>query len=123
MDQGDIDDGIEALIANYADLFYTDVMRLTANCIRGCIVAPPSKKLVIADLSNIEGRGLAFLAGERWKLKAFAEFDQGIGADLYKLAYARSFNVDAKTVDKGQRQIGKVQELGLGYEGGALQPS
>jgi len=109
---------VEALKAGCADLVYNNVMQQTANCIRGCIVAPPGKKLDVADLSNIEGRGLAYLAGERWKIKAFQEFDQGKGADLYKLAYARSFNVDAKDVSKSQRQIGKVQELGLGYEGG-----
>lgn len=118
MAQPDIDEGIEALKAGCADLFFPNVMQLTTNTVRSCIVAPPGKKLVVADLSNIEGRGLAYLAGERWKLKAFAEFDAGNGADLYKLAYARSFNVDAKDVGKGQRQIGKVQELGLGYEGG-----
>ena len=74
----------------------SSIIELTANCIRGCIVAPPGKKLVVADLSNIEGRGLAFLAGERWKLKAFADFDAGTGEDLYKVAYACSFNVDPK---------------------------
>lgn len=114
----DVEEGIEALKAGCAELFFRNVMELTANTIRGCIVAPPGRKLCIADLSNIEGRGLAFLAGERWKLKAFEEFDQGIGADLYKLAYARSFNIDPKDVTKPQRQIGKVMELGLGYEGG-----
>ena len=118
MDQDDIDEGIDALKAGCADLFFRDVMRLTANAVRGCIVAAPKQKLVVADLSNIEGRGLAYLAGERWKLKAFAEFDRGIGADLYKLAYARSFGVDPASVEKWQRQIGKVMELGLGYEGG-----
>lgn len=96
----------------------SNVMELTANCIRGCIVAPPGKKLVIADLSNIEGRGLAFLAGERWKLKAFADFDAGVGEDLYKVAYGRSFNIDPKEATGQKRQIGKVMELGLGYEGG-----
>jgi DNA polymerase len=118
MAQSDIDEGIEALKAGCAELFFSNTMQLTTNTVRSCITAPPGRKLVVADLSNIEGRGLAYLAGERWKLKAFAEFDAGIGADLYKLAYARSFNVDAKDVNKGQRQIGKVQELGLGYEGG-----
>ena len=117
MEADEIDLGITALKAGCAEIL-GDVMRLTANAVRGCIVAPPGRKLVVADLSNIEGRGLAYLAGERWKLKAFAEFDQGKGADLYKLAYARSFNVKAEDVDKKQRQIGKVQELGLGYEGG-----
>ena len=113
-----IAEGIEALKANCADLFFENVMRLTANTVRGCIVAPPGKKLVIADLSNIEGRGLAFLAGERWKLKAFADFDAGIGEDLYKVAYGRSFNIDPKEATGQKRQIGKVMELGLGYEGG-----
>jgi len=118
MKQGQIDEGIDALKADCAELFFDNVMRLTANTVRGCIVAPPGKKLVIADLSNIEGRGLAFLAGERWKLKAFADFDAGIGEDLYKVAYGRSFNIDPKEATGQKRQIGKVMELGLGYEGG-----
>lgn len=118
MKQPEIDEGIAALKADCADLWFENVMRLTANTVRGCIVAPPSKKLVIADLSNIEGRGLAYLAGERWKLKAFAEFDQGTGEDLYKVAYGRSFNIDPKDAVGQKRQIGKVMELGLGYEGG-----
>jgi DNA polymerase len=109
---------VEALKTNCADLVYTNVMQQTANAIRGCIVAPPGKKLVISDLSNIEGRGLAFLAGETWKLKAFADFDKGIGADLYIRAYAAAFGITPEQVTKKMRQIGKVMELGLGYEGG-----
>jgi DNA polymerase len=118
MKQDQIDEGIDALKAGCAELFFSNTMRLTANTVRGCIVAPPGKKLVIADLSNIEGRGLAFLAGERWKLKAFADFDAGVGEDLYKVAYGRSFNIDPKEATGQKRQIGKVMELGLGYEGG-----
>jgi DNA polymerase len=118
MKQPEIDEGIDALKAGCAELFFSNTMRLTANTVRGCIVAPPGKKLVIADLSNIEGRGLAFLAGERWKLKAFADFDAGVGEDLYKVAYGRSFNIDPKEATGQKRQIGKVMELGLGYEGG-----
>lgn len=113
-----LEQGIEALKGGYADVVFDNVIGLTANAVRGCIVAPPGKKLVIADLSNIEGRGLAFLAGERWKLKAFADFDAGVGEDLYKVAYGRSFNIDPKEATGQKRQIGKVMELGLGYEGG-----
>ena len=113
-----LDQGVEALKGGYADVVFDNVIGLTANAVRGCIVAPPGKKLVVADLSNIEGRGLAFLAGERWKLKAFADFDAGTGEDLYNVAYARSFNIAPKEATGQKRQIGKVMELGLGYEGG-----
>lgn len=116
---GDVqEEAIAALKAGVADLVYDNVMQLTANCIRGLIVAPAGKKLVIADLSNIEGRALAWLASEEWKLEAFRAFDRGQGHDLYKLAYAKSFGVRPEDVDKNKRQIGKVQELMLGYEGG-----
>ena len=125
MEAEDIELGIEALKAGCADVL-GDVMRLTANAVRGCIVAPPDKKLAVADLSNIEGRGLAYLAGERWKLKAFMDYDTILGydakgkavragPDLYILAYARAFNVSEA---EAKRQIGKVMELGLGYGGG-----
>lgn len=113
-----LDLGVQAVKGGFAEAVFSDVMGLTANLVRSAIVAAPGRKLCIADLSNIEGRGLVFLAGERWKLKAFAAFDRGEGPDMYRLAYARSFGVEPDSVGKNQRQIGKVQELGLGYEGG-----
>src|SRR5690606_21333287 len=69
-------------------------------------------------LSSIEGRGLAYLAGEQWKIDAYADYDLGIGYDMYVLTYARTFNVKPDTVTKEQRQLGKVLELALGYGGG-----
>lgn len=99
------------------------VMELCANAIRGTIVAPKGYKLVISDLSNIEGRFAAWIAGEAWKCEAFSQYDRGIGDDLYKVAYAKAFAISPKDVDGGaksgpQRQIGKVMELMLQYEGG-----
>jgi len=118
MKQEDIDAGIVAMKADVEDLLFPNVMELCTSAVRGCLVAEEGKKLVIADLSNIEGRMLAFLAGEQWKLDAFAAFDQGVGHDIYKLTYARSFNKKPEDVTKEQRQLGKVQELALGYMGG-----
>jgi DNA polymerase len=113
-----IDIGIDALKADCADLLFDNIIELASSAIRGVIIPPNGKKLVVSDLSNIEGRMLAWLAGENWKIKAFSDFDKGIGADLYKLAYARAFNIKPEEVTKDQRQIGKVMELGLGYGGG-----
>lgn len=124
-EQKDIDDGVEAIKAGCADMIWgPDVMKIISSSIRGCIIAPVDRKLVVSDLSNIEGRAAAWLANEEWKLKAFTSFDKGTGADLYTLAYARAFDVEASSIDKKtligylQRQIGKVMELFLQYEGG-----
>ena len=113
-----IEKAILAFKGGYADLVCENVMEAASSAIRGCIIAPDGRKLVITDLSNIEGRVLCWLAGEEWKIQAFHDADNGIGHDLYKLAYGRAFNIDAADVTKDQRQIGKVLELSMGYAGG-----
>jgi DNA polymerase len=112
-------EGIGALKADVADIIGYDIMKLTSSALRYAIVAPPGKKFCVADLANIEGRALAYLAGEEWKIQAFRDFDAGIGPDMYKAAYAKSFGVDPNTVTKAQRTIGKVLELSMGYGGSA----
>lgn len=117
--------GIAAMKADCEDLVVGNVMELCASAVRGCLIAPAGRKLVIADLSNIEGRVLAWLAGEDWKTRAFTDFDRGVGHDLYVLAYSRSFSVTPEQVldnkkngDGMMRQLGKIMELALGYQGG-----
>jgi DNA polymerase len=117
--------GIEAMKLDCEDLLFDNVTDLCTSAVRGLLVAAPGKKFLVADLSNIEGRMAAWLAGEQWKIEAFKAFDSGDGPDLYIVAYARSFGVsieevleNKKTGDGSMRQIGKVQELSLQYQGG-----
>lgn len=90
-----------------------------SNMVRNIIIPRENNKLVVVDLSNIEGRILSWLAGETWKVEAFADFDSGkTEFDNYVLAYSRAMQVPPQNVTKDMRAIGKVMELGLGYGGG-----
>lgn len=118
MENPEIELGIRALKADAeVMLFGDDVMRLCSNAIRGCIIAPPGKKTVVADLSNIEGRVLAWMAKEEWLLQYFRDFDAGLAHDLYKVEYTKAFGGDPSSVTKPQRQLGKVLTLFGGYQG------
>lgn len=107
-----------------------DLMSLAGDAVRGCIVAQPGHKLVVADLANIEGRLLAWHAEEDWKLQAFRAYDTIIGQDeegkpirkghdLYKIGAGNILGKKPEDVTKSERQaMGKVPELSLGYGGG-----
>lgn len=114
----EIEQGIDAIKAGTADLVWPSVTAMASSALRGLIVASEGKKLCIADLASIEGRVLAWLAGEDWKLDAYRELDAGGGYDMYVRTYAMTFSVAPEDVDKEQRQLGKVLELAMGYGGG-----
>ena len=119
--QWEIDLAIELFRRRAIDLWEPDdTLGLASSCLRGIIVAGPGHKLVTSDLKNIEGRIIAWVAGEEWKLEAFKAYDAGTGPDQYKVAYGRPFGVDPNTIgdDDWRRQIGKVMELALQYYGG-----
>lgn len=111
----ELDHGIEMLLKGRAHWLY-DVSKLTASTVRGCIIPTAGNKLVVADYSNVEGRGLAWLAGEETALATFLA-----GLDIYCVTAGKMFGLDPdhiKQVRKDLRQIGKACELGLGYGGG-----
>lgn len=118
-----IETGIAAMKADAEDLLFDNISELCSGAIRGAVIAAEGKKLVISDLSNIEGRVLAWVAGEDWKVRIFNDFDAGRSPDIYIVAYSRAFGVPVEDVTKDLRQIGKVMELALGYQGsvGAFQ--
>ncbi len=108
-------EGINALLKGRAHWLY-DVSKLTATTVRSCVIPAPGKKLIMADFSNVEGRGLAWLAGEETALNTFRS-----GLDIYCVTAGRMFNLDPAYIAEHRpdlRQIGKVCELGLGYGGG-----
>ncbi len=110
---------IAAFKADCEHLIYENVSERCAFAVRGSLVAEPGKKFVIADLSNIEGRVLAWLADEQWKIEAFKAYDRGEGPDLYKVTAGRILGKDPYEVTKDERQLqGKVPELAGGFGGG-----
>lgn len=107
--------GINALLRGTAHWAY-DISKLTASTVRGCIIPAKGKKFVVADYSNVEGRGLAWIAGEKTALMVFKA-----GRDIYCETAGKMFGLDPdyiKANRKDLRQIGKACELGLGYGGG-----
>lgn len=107
-------DDIEAI----EDL-YGSPLNLVSDTLRGTVCAGKGRTLRVVDFSNIEGRGIAWLAGEFSKLAAFRAFDAGTGADLYLVSAAGTFGCTIEEA-KPYRQIGKVSELSLGYQGGPV---
>lgn len=106
---------------NYAYLadMFDKPLSAVADTLRGMLRASPGHRIVAADYSNIEGRVLAWLAGEGWKLDAFRAFDRGDGHDLYKLTAGGILGKKPEDISKDERQAyGKVPELALGYQGG-----
>ena len=92
----------------------TDVLK---GMLRPALIAKPGHVLIAYDWSAIEGRVHPWLAncpsGEA-KLDVFRS-----GLDPYKVNATATFRTAYEEVTGDQRQVGKVQELALGFLGGA----
>lgn len=96
-------------------LLFRDVSDTLSQLIRTAIVAKEGYTLCVADFSAIEARVIAWLSGETWRQKVFAE-----GGDIYCASASSMFGVPVVKhgVNGHLRQKGKVAELALGYQGG-----
>jgi DNA polymerase len=92
----------------------TDVLK---GMLRPAMIPKADHVFVVADWSAIEGRVHPWLANTRdgeVKLDVFRS-----GLDPYKVNASATFHVAYDDVTGEQRQVGKVQELALGFLGGA----
>lgn len=91
----------------------TDVLK---GMLRPALIPEPGNVFVVADWSAIEGRVHPWLANTREGEAKLDIFRSGL--DPYKVNAAATFHVQYEDVTKDQRQVGKVQELALGFLGG-----
>jgi DNA polymerase len=87
----------------------------TKSNLRSALVAPAGFKIVAADLSQIEARIVACLAGEMELIERFRN-----GEDVYAWFASKLFGYPVNKKDNpNERFIGKTAILGLGYGCGA----
>ena len=100
-------------------ILYEDIPDTLSQLIRTAFVPQDGRKFIVADFSAIEARVIAWIVGERWRLKVF----EG-GGDIYCASASQMFHVPVEKhgVNGHLRQKGKIAELALGYGGsvGAL---
>lgn len=100
-------------------MLYEDIPDTLSQLIRTAFIPRTGFKFIVADFSAIEARVLAWLAGEKWRMRVFAE-----GKDIYCSSASQMFRVPVEKhgVNGHLRQKGKIAELALGYGGsvGAL---
>lgn len=101
------------------ELLYDDIPDTLSQLIRTAFVPQDGRKFIVADFSAIEARVLAWLAGEKWRMRVFAD-----GKDIYCSSASQMFGVPVEKhgINGHLRQKGKIAELALGYGGsvGAL---
>jgi DNA polymerase len=116
--------GLVRALARRGDLdalsvMFDSVPDILSQLIRTAFVAREGSRFIVADFSAIEARVIAWLAGEEWRMKAFAE-----GKDIYCASASAMFGVPVVKhgINGELRQKGKVAELACGYGGsvGAL---
>ena len=83
--------------------------------IRTAFVAPPGRKIVACDYSQIELRIMAHLSGDEALVRAFES-----GADIHRATAAEVFGKSLEDVSGNERRAAKAINFGLMYGMGAF---
>jgi len=86
--------------------------------LRDMFVPAPGNVFVAADYSALELRILALLASDEPLIRAFDEFDRGVGPDIHVVNCCVIFNTTPDKVTKEPRTFAKRFVYGLGYGAG-----
>jgi hypothetical protein len=97
----------------------SDTLSIISNVVRNVIIAKPGNVLEGADFSAIESRVLAWLAGEKWKLDNYREYDRTGDPKLepYCVTATRMLLREVTPADEEGRAQGKLGDLALGFGG------
>lgn len=100
-------------------MLYDSVPDVLSQLIRTALIPKAGCSFYVADFSAVEARVIAWLSGEAWRQKAFAN-----NKDIYCESASQMFGVPVVKhgINGELRQKGKIAELALGYGGsvGAL---
>lgn len=98
------------------------IPNVLATLIRTCLIAGPGKRLIVADLSAIEARVVAWFAQCAWRLDVFRTHGK-----IYEASASQMFGIPLDEILSYKKRTGshhpirkksKAAELALGYQGG-----
>ena len=100
------------------ELLFGEPLELLSTLLRPTLIPRPGREFIGGDLSQIEARILAWIAGDQAILTLFRH-----DSDVYKYVASQLFHLPLDQVTAAQRQAGKVADLAFGFGGavGALQ--
>lgn len=105
---------------------YEDIAYILSQLVRTALIAEDGHTFPVADFAAIEGRVIAWLAGEGWRIDVFnshgmiyeASASMMFSVPLESIKFYDENGKEVRGVNYSMRAKGKVAELALGYQGG-----
>jgi DNA polymerase len=97
------------------DAIYGPPLELVSKMLRGSIVPDPGHDIMAVDYSQVEARGVAWLAGADELVRAFQTKQP-----IYEMMASRVYDCPVAEIskDSAERHLGKTLVLGAGYQMG-----